>query len=92
MTLHDVIEGFAPLLVGCGAGLAAFAFLCVAELIGKIRCRVLRGQRLRLEQYRAEQALHSIRRQAVHNMLETARTHPGTYDDVVEGTAIEVER
>jgi hypothetical protein len=89
MSLRDVIEGFVPLLVGCGAGLAAFVVLSVAELIGKVRC----DRSLRLERYRAEQSLHDIRRDAIHDMLETARTQRDAYDgDVIDGTCVEVRQ
>jgi hypothetical protein len=89
MSLRDVIEGFVPLLVGCGAGLAAFVVMSVAELIGKVR----RGRSLRLERYRAEQSLHEIRRDAICDMLETARTQRYAYDgDIIEGTAVEVRQ
>jgi hypothetical protein len=95
MTLHDVIEVVVGLLVGgagflVAAGLLVAVLVCVDELPGKLRQWVSGGRSLRLEQYRAEQALHSIRREAVHDMLETARTHRNAYDDVIEGTAVEI--
>lgn len=96
MTLRDVIEVVVGLLAGCGGvlvaiGLLAAILVCLDELPGKLRQRVCGGRRLRLERYRAEQALHSLRREAIHDMLETARTHRYAYnDDVIEGTAVEV--
>ncbi len=95
MALRDVIEVVVGLLIGGVGVLVVFGFLFLAivsveELAGKVRRRVYRGRSLRLEQYRAERSLHDIRRQAIHDMLETARTHRYPYDDVIEGTAVEI--
>ncbi len=98
MTLSGVIEVVVGLLVGGVGALLAFGFLFVAfvsaaELAGKVRERMSGGRSLQLEQYRAEQALHDIRREAVHDMLETARTQRYADDpNVIEGTAVEVTR
>jgi hypothetical protein len=99
MTLGDLIEGVAELLVGLGAGLVVFGLLfllvvSVVELVGNARRRVCHGRRLRLEQYRAEQALHSIRREAIRDMLEAERGHRYAHNDpdIIEGTAVEVRR
>jgi hypothetical protein len=92
MSLSGFLHYVALFLVCGGGGLAAFFVLWVAELLGKLRRRLRRNKRLRLEQYRAEQALHNIRRDAIHDMLETARTYRDTYDGIIEGTAVEVER
>lgn len=93
MTLHTLTHAFAPLLIGVGGGLLAFVALSVAEFIGKLRDRIRRRRGLLLEQYRAEQAIRNIRREAIHAMLETARPHRNAYDDdVIEGTAVEVRR
>jgi hypothetical protein len=94
--LRDLIEVVVGLLVGgvgflVVGGLLFVAIVSVEELAGKLRWRVCRGRGLRLERYRAEQALHGIRREAIHDMLKTARTHRYVYDDdVIEGAAVEV--
>jgi hypothetical protein len=77
-----------------GGGVAAFVVLSVAELVGKLRRRLHRDRRLRLERYRTEQAIRSLRREAIRDMLEAERTHLyGHHDpEVIDGTAVEVER
>jgi hypothetical protein len=98
MARHDVIEVVVGVVAGGAGVLVVFgflfvAFVSVAELAGKVRERMFGGRDLQLEQYRAEQDLHSIRREAIHEMLEAARTHRNAYDDdVIEGTAVEVRR
>lgn len=95
MMLRDLIEVIVGLLVGGVGFVVAFGFLFVAivsveELAAKVRRRLCRGRELQVEQYRAEQALHHIRRDAIHDMLATARTRGDADDDVIEGTAVEV--
>lgn len=93
MTLHDLPHWVALFVVCGGGGLTMIACIWVAEAIETRRVRLRRRRTLQLEQYRAEQAIHIIRRQAIHDMLEAERTHPNSYDgDVIEGTAVEVRR
>lgn len=96
MILRDLIEVVVGLLVGgvgflVAGGVLFVAIVSLEGLAGELRRRVSRGRSLRLEQYRAEQAIHGIRRQAIHDMLEAERTHRNIHDgDVIEGTAVEV--
>ncbi len=92
MILHRLIHIFTPLLVCGGVSLVIFFAISVAELVGKVRRRVRRRRRLRLEQYRAEQAIRRIRRAAVHDMLQASRAQHYAYDDpdIIEGAAVEV--
>jgi hypothetical protein len=91
MTLQ--LSTFAPLLVGGGAGLVAFIALSVAEFIGDRRDRARRRNAMRVEQYRAEQSIRSIRREAIREMLEAECDQRYAYDpNVIEGTAVEVRR
>jgi hypothetical protein len=99
MTLRDVIEVIVGLLVGSVGFFVVFGFLfvvavSVAELGGKARRRMCRGRSLRLEQYRAEQALHDIRREAIRDLLETARVQRYANDDpeIIDGTAVEIRQ
>lgn len=98
MTLRDLIEVVLGLLAAgvifLVAGGALFvAIVSIEELAGKLRRRMSRSRNLRLEQYRAEQTIHGIRRQAIHDMLDAARTHRSFDDgDVIEGTAVEVRQ
>lgn len=92
MTLWGLIQWVAFFLL-CGGGLMVVVVLSVAERVDKIR-RARRRTRLGLERYRAEQAIRSIRRQAICDLLEAERAHRCAYHDpeVIESTAVEVGR
>jgi hypothetical protein len=94
MSLHGLTYWVALFLLCGGAGLTACAVLAIAEYVGKIRRRARRRIRLRLEQYRAEQAIRNIRREAICDLLEAERAHRYAYNDpgIIESTAIEVRR
>ncbi len=94
MSLHGSIYWVALFLVCGGAGLMAFAVVSIAEYVGKIRRRARRRTRLRLEQYRAEQAIRCIRREAICDLLEAERVHRYARNDpdIIESTAVEVRR
>ncbi len=92
MTLHGLIHWVALFLVCGGGGLAVVAVIWVAESIEMIRSRRRRCRSLRVERYRAEQALRDIRRQAIRDLLITERVQRVACDDpdVTESTAVEV--
>lgn len=96
MVLRDVIEVVVGLLVGCGGAFVAIGLLMAIivgaeELSGRLRQRLSGDRSLRLEQYRAEQALHGIRRQGVLDLLAAERQHRMAAEDgVIEGFAVEV--
>jgi hypothetical protein len=94
MTLHGLIYWVALFLVCGGAGLMAFAVVSIAEYVAKIRRRARRRTRLRLEQYRAEQAIRSIRREAIYDLLkaEHAQRYARNHPDIIESTAVELRR
>lgn len=96
MVLRDLIAGIVGLIVGGLSCLVVYGVLFVVlvaavEFFGRVRRRVCRRRNLRLEQYRAEQALRHIRRQAIHDLLDATHTHQDVGDsDVIEGTAVEI--
>jgi hypothetical protein len=98
MVLHDLTEVVVGLLGGgvgffVVVGLVFLAIVSVEEIAGKVRQRVCAGRDLQLERYRAEQDLHDIRREAIHDMLEAEQAERYAYDpDVIEGTAVEVRQ
>ena len=90
------LQGLGLLLVGCGgAALAGFGIWAGVGLIALAEsvCDRLRNQsRLDYERYHAEQAIRSIRRAAIRDMLEAERDQRYAYDsDVIDGTAVVVE-
>jgi hypothetical protein len=53
-----------------------------------------RGSRLDYQRYQAEQALRSIKRRAIHELLTAEREHRdlGGSGEIIEGTAVEVRQ
>jgi hypothetical protein len=89
--LHDL-----PKAVGV-SGLVAGAMIWLFWIAGRVErvWRYLRrGSRLDDERYRAEEAIRSIKRRAVHELLTVEREyrdHSGS-GEIIEGTAVEVRR
>jgi hypothetical protein len=89
-----VVEGL--LGVGAQAGLALVVIWVAvhgAALVASLR-RTLSAKALaEYDTYAAEQAIRAIKRRAIHDLL-TAEYHyrGGSTEDVIEGTAVEVER
>jgi hypothetical protein len=85
-------------LMGCAGGVVAgFVIWVVIALIAVVEWvhdRLRSISRLEYEHYRAEQEIRSIRRQAVHDMLEAESEQRLAYHDhdIIEGTAVEVGR
>ncbi len=92
MTLHSLIYWVALFLVCGGGGLAVVAVIWVAKSAETIRSRRRQHKNLWVARYRAEQALHGIRRQAIRDLLVAERAqHVACHDhDVIESTAVEV--
>lgn len=89
-----VVEGL--LGVGAQAVLALVVIWAVvhgAVLVASLRRRLSAKARAQYDIYAAEQAIRAIKRRAIHDLL-TAEYHYGERDtgDVIEGTAVEVER
>lgn len=92
-----VLDVFCLLFGVCGViAVAGFVLWAVIGLIAAaewVRDRLPRRVRLDYERYCAEQSIRSIRRQAIHDMLEAEHAHRYAYDpDIIEGTAVEVKR
>ena len=92
MTLHSLIYWVALFLVCGGGGLAVVAVIWLAESVETIRSRRRRCRSLRVERYRAEQAIRGIKRQAIRDLLVAERVQRTVCDDpdVIESTAVEV--
>jgi hypothetical protein len=91
--LHTVIYWIARLLV-CGVGFVAWIVSQqTADVVRKVRSRRRHHRNLWIEQYHAEQAIRSIRREAIRDMLEAECIQRRAYDDpdIIEGTAVVVD-
>lgn len=89
--LHDLLKA-----VG-GSGLVAGAVIWLFWITGwveRVWRRSRRRSRLDYERYQAEQAIRSIKRRAVHELLATEREYRDRNGsgEIIEGTAVEVRR
>jgi hypothetical protein len=90
-----VVEGL--LWVGAQAALALvviWATVHGAVLVASLWRKLSAKAGATYDAYAAEQAIRAIRRRAIHELLTAEREHGylGSNDDVIEGTAVEVER
>ena len=90
--MNGLLEAFS--IFGLVAG-AVILLFWVAERVERVWLHLRRPSRLDYERYRAEEALRSIKRRAVYELLTAEHTHRDQiehYADVIEGTAVEVRR
>ena len=92
-----VVDAFGLLLAVCGvvvvAGFLLWAVIGLVAAAEWVRDRLPIRARLDYERFHAEQSIRSIKRRAVHEMLEAERAVRYAYDpDIIEGTAVEVRR
>jgi len=93
-----VLDVFGLLLAVVGvvaaAGFVLWAVIGLVAAAEWVRDHLPIRARLDYERFHAEQSIRSIRRQAIHDMLEAERAARYAYDDpdIIEGTAVEVRR
>lgn len=89
--LHALLPLFGICAMFVGLVVVIVTPALVSDFVKKIR-RSRRESRLFYQQYRAEQDIHNIKRNAVQEMLRAEREYRDTRDsgEVIEGTAVEV--
>jgi hypothetical protein len=92
--IHLALE----VLLGAGVSVAlalaaAWTAIGLAVLAEWVRRHLSRKRRAVYEQYAAEQAIRAIKRRAILDLLAAERGYRArSTGDVIEGTAVEVER
>jgi hypothetical protein len=90
LVTHIACFSAALLLLGIIAGLGFDAYEAARER----RRQQRRRASLDYQSYAADEAIRALKRQAVHEMLEAERAHRHAYHspDIIESTAVEVDR
>jgi hypothetical protein len=89
--LHDLLKAVG--VSGLVAGAVIWLFW-IAGWVERVWRRPRRRSRLDYERYQAEQAIRSIKRRAVHELLTAEREYRDRSGngEIIEGTAVEVRR
>jgi len=89
--LHDLLNAIG--VVGMVAGTVIWLYW-ITGWVERVWQHLRRGSRVDYQRYQAEQAIRSIRRRAIQELLTAEREHRDLVGmgEIVESTAVEVRR